>query len=43
MTEKPTTYKTKYTQDELVKKLQKGEKVKAIDLVSSMGIKVIQF
>lgn len=36
-------YKTKYTQDELVKKLNAGESVKAIDLMSSMGIKVIQF
>lgn len=39
----PKTYKTPYTQEQLVKKLQKGEKVKAIDLMSSMGIKVIQF
>ena len=36
-------YKTKYTHDELVKKLNAGESVKAIDLMSSMGIKVIQF
>lgn len=40
---KGTEYKTKYTQDELVKKLNAGEQVKAVDLMSSMGIKVIQF
>lgn len=36
-------YKTKLTQDEIARKLQAGESVKAIDVLSSMGIKVIQF
>ena len=36
-------YKTKYTMDDLCGKLRNGEKVKAIDMMSAMGIKVIQF
>lgn len=36
-------YKTNMTEDEIARKLQAGESVKAIDLMSSMGIKVIQF
>lgn len=36
-------YKTKMTMEEIQKKLKKGESVKAIDMVSAMGIKVINF
>lgn len=36
-------YKTNKTQDELIKDLNDGKPVKAIDLMSAMGIKVINF
>lgn len=36
-------YKTNKTQDELIKDLNDGKSVKAIDLMSAMGIKVINF
>jgi hypothetical protein len=36
-------YKTNKTQEELIKDLNAGKPVKAIDLISSMGIKVINF
>ena len=36
-------YKTNKTEKELVKDLQAGKSVKAVDLMSAMGIKVIKF
>lgn len=40
---KGNEYKTTKTESELVRDLQNGKAVKAIDLMSAMGIKVIQF
>ena len=39
----PHEYKTNKTIDEICKDLQNGKSVKAIDMMSAMGIKVIQF
>ena len=36
-------YKTTKTMDEIQKDLAAGKSVKAIDMMSAMGIKVIQF
>lgn len=36
-------YKTNKTEEELVKDLRAGKSVKAKDLMSAMGIKVIEF
>lgn len=36
-------YKTNKTQEELIRDLNTGKPVKAIDLISSMGVKVINF
>ena len=36
-------YKTNKTEEELVKDLNAGKPVKAVDLTSAMGIKVINF
>ena len=36
-------YKTKKTMDEICNDLKAGKQVKAIDMMSAMGIKVIQF
>ena len=40
---KGKVYKSKYTHEQLLKKLQAGESVKATDLMSSMGITTIVF
>lgn len=39
----PHEYKTNKTMDEICKDLKEGKSVKAIDMMSAMGIKVIQF
>lgn len=36
-------YKTKLSVEEINQKLKNGEKVKAVDMLSAMGIKVINF
>lgn len=36
-------YKTNKTEEELIKDLNAGKPVKAIDLMSVMGVKVINF
>lgn len=39
----PHEYKTTKTMDEICHDLREGKSVKAIDMCSAMGIKVIQF
>lgn len=38
-----TVYKTTKTEQELIKDLNNGKPVKATDLMSAMGITVVQF
>lgn len=40
---KAKVYKAKKTHEEYLKDLKDGKKVKAVDLMSSMGIKTIVF
>lgn len=40
---KPVEYKTNKTEEQLVRELQAGKAVKAVDMMSAMGIKVVMF